>query len=251
MPSLARWASSHAARRRSPTPISHRCSEDTCGVSRRHCPGPSCASWQSSGGLTTPPRAFAVRMRCLGRRAASSPHATCRATRRTRPGDRLRHGRDLDRRVALVEGSARSRLRERGGVRVKAPMLRIHTVAAGGGSLCRFDGIRLVVGPESAGSDPGPLCYGLRGRRGSPACGDARRDRREPALGRVAPRPLSSSRSSLAPVERALDELVERLSRAGFARTRDEVAAGFFEIANANMAQAIQARCRSRGRRSP
>ena len=47
-----------------------------------------------------------------------------------------------------------------GGVRVKAPMLRIHTVAAGGGSLCRFDGFRLTVGPESAGSRPGPICYG-------------------------------------------------------------------------------------------
>ena len=47
-----------------------------------------------------------------------------------------------------------------GGVRVKAPMLRVHTVAAGGGSLCRFDGFRFTVGPESAGADPGPLCYG-------------------------------------------------------------------------------------------
>ncbi|MEN8160837.1 MAG: hydantoinase/oxoprolinase family protein, partial [Myxococcota bacterium] len=47
-----------------------------------------------------------------------------------------------------------------GGVRVRAPMLRIHTVAAGGGSLCRFDGFRLTVGPESAGARPGPLCYG-------------------------------------------------------------------------------------------
>jgi 5-oxoprolinase (ATP-hydrolysing) len=44
------------------------------------------------------------------------------------------------------------------GVRVKAPMLRVHTIAAGGGSLCRFDGTRLTVGPESAGADPGPIC---------------------------------------------------------------------------------------------
>ena len=50
-----------------------------------------------------------------------------------------------------------------GGVRVKAPMLRIHTVAAGGGSLCRFDGFRLTVGPESAGARPGPACYGAGG----------------------------------------------------------------------------------------
>ncbi len=50
------------------------------------------------------------------------------------------------------------------GVRVRTPMLRIHTVAAGGGSICRFDAGRLVVGPESAGAVPGPACY----RRGGP-----------------------------------------------------------------------------------
>ena len=50
------------------------------------------------------------------------------------------------------------------GVRLRAPMMSIHTVAAGGGSLLRFDGARLRVGPESAGADPGPACY----RRGGP-----------------------------------------------------------------------------------
>ena len=50
------------------------------------------------------------------------------------------------------------------GVRIRTPMLRIHTVAAGGGSICRFDAGRLVVGPESAGAVPGPACY----RRGGP-----------------------------------------------------------------------------------
>ena len=50
------------------------------------------------------------------------------------------------------------------GVRIRAPMLRIHTVAAGGGSICRFDAGRLVVGPESAGAVPGPACY----RHGGP-----------------------------------------------------------------------------------
>jgi len=50
------------------------------------------------------------------------------------------------------------------GVRLRVPMLDIHTVAAGGGSIVRFDGLRLRVGPESAGSDPGPLCY----RKGGP-----------------------------------------------------------------------------------
>ena len=50
------------------------------------------------------------------------------------------------------------------GVRLRAPMMSIHTVAAGGGSICRFDGARLRVGPQSAGAEPGPACY----RRGGP-----------------------------------------------------------------------------------
>src|SRR5207249_6727935 len=50
------------------------------------------------------------------------------------------------------------------GVRLRAPMMRIHTVAAGGGSICWFDGSRFRVGPESAGANPGPAAY----RRGGP-----------------------------------------------------------------------------------
>jgi 5-oxoprolinase (ATP-hydrolysing) len=50
------------------------------------------------------------------------------------------------------------------GVRIRTPMLRIHTVASGGGSICRYDAGRLVVGPQSAGAVPGPACY----RRGGP-----------------------------------------------------------------------------------
>jgi 5-oxoprolinase (ATP-hydrolysing) len=50
------------------------------------------------------------------------------------------------------------------GVRLRAPMMSIHTVAAGGGSICRFDGARFRVGPESAGANPGPASY----RRGGP-----------------------------------------------------------------------------------
>ena len=50
------------------------------------------------------------------------------------------------------------------GVRMRAPMLSIHTVAAGGGSILHFDGSRYRAGPDSAGADPGPACY----RRGGP-----------------------------------------------------------------------------------
>src|SRR4029078_12776423 len=49
------------------------------------------------------------------------------------------------------------------GVRLRAPMMNIHTIAAGGGSICRFDGARFRVGPESAGADPGPACYRRNG----------------------------------------------------------------------------------------
>ena len=50
------------------------------------------------------------------------------------------------------------------GVRMRAPMMLIHTVAAGGGSVLHFDGARFRVGPDSAGANPGPKCY----RRGGP-----------------------------------------------------------------------------------
>jgi len=142
--------------------------------------------------------------------------------------------------VSLIPGPSLERAFESevGGVRVKAPMLRIHTVAAGGGSLCRFDGIRLTVGPESAGSDPGPLCYALCDAEGHATAKDLTVTDVNLALGRVAADRFPFG-LALAPVEQALDETVAELARAGFDRTRDQVAEGFFEIANAGMAQAI------------
>jgi 5-oxoprolinase (ATP-hydrolysing) len=142
--------------------------------------------------------------------------------------------------VSLVAGDDLDRAFESevGGVRVKSPMLRIHTVAAGGGSLCRFDGIRLLVGPESAGSDPGPLCYGLLDEAGRPKARELTVTDVNLALGRVAadrfPFPLDPE-----PVGSALERVVASLREAGFERSPEEVAAGFFEIANASMAQAI------------
>ncbi|MDJ0867573.1 MAG: hydantoinase B/oxoprolinase family protein [Myxococcota bacterium] len=118
------------------------------------------------------------------------------------------------------------------GIRVRAPMLRIHTVAAGGGSLCRFDGFRLTVGPESAGADPGPVCYRLGGRE--LALTDVNL-----ALGRLQPDRFPLALDA-APVGEALGALEQQLSKAGLAMSRDEIAAGFVEIANASMAQAIQ-----------
>jgi 5-oxoprolinase (ATP-hydrolysing) len=120
-----------------------------------------------------------------------------------------------------------------GGVRVRAPMLRIHSVAAGGGSLCRFDGFRLTVGPESAGADPGPLCYGR------PAARELALTDVNLFLGRIRPErfPFALARE---PVERALERIAGELAAAGHARSLDELAAGFVEVANAHMAQAVQ-----------
>ncbi|MGH0035433.1 MAG: hydantoinase B/oxoprolinase family protein [Myxococcota bacterium] len=122
-----------------------------------------------------------------------------------------------------------------GGIRVKAPMLRIHTVAAGGGSLCRFDGFRLTVGPESAGALPGPLCYGRPHEAGD---GELALTDVNFHLGRVQgdffPFELEG-----APVERALERLSRSLEEAGTPMEPDAIAAGFVAIANASMAQAI------------
>jgi len=126
------------------------------------------------------------------------------------------------------------------GVRMRAPMLRIHTVAAGGGSLLSFDGGRYRVGPASAGADPGPASY----RRGGPlTITDC-----NVMLGKL--QPASFPRVFGPAADEALDaELVERLfcelaqrirDETGDARTPVEVAQGFLEIAVENMANAIK-----------
>lgn len=119
-----------------------------------------------------------------------------------------------------------------GAIRVSAPMLSVETVAAGGGSICWFDGQKPVVGPRSAGADPGPACYG----QGGPlTITDVNL-----FLGRVIPDrfPFPLDRSS---VERRLDELIEAIeSAAGRVYSRAELAAGFVAIANANMTAPIK-----------
>jgi len=140
----------------------------------------------------------------------------------------------------IVDGEVERAFETRvGGIRVKAPMLRIHTVAAGGGSLCRFDGFHLTVGPESAGADPGPLCYGLRDRRGRPSARELALTDVNFFLGRVQPDrfPFELERRG---VEAALAALGARMAQAGFHMSSDDLAAGFVEIANAAMAEAIR-----------
>ncbi|MBL0147229.1 MAG: hydantoinase B/oxoprolinase family protein [Ideonella sp.] len=126
------------------------------------------------------------------------------------------------------------------GVRMRAPMMSIHTVAAGGGSIIAFDGARLRVGPESAGANPGPACY----RRGGPlAVTDA-----NVMLGRIQPEhfpavfgPQGDQRLDRRVVQQAFAELAQRITQAtGRATSAEAVAAGALQIAVASMANAIK-----------
>ena len=131
------------------------------------------------------------------------------------------------------------------GVRMRAPMMRIHTVAAGGGSILHFDGQRYRVGPDSAGADPGPACY----RRGGPlTVTDC-----NVMLGRI--QPAYFPKLFGLDADQPLDEHEVRNRFAEFARdiaaafrkykskappTPEEVAEGFLKIAVENMANAIK-----------
>jgi 5-oxoprolinase (ATP-hydrolysing) len=117
---------------------------------------------------------------------------------------------------------------EKAGVRVVAPTMAIETVAAGGGSICRFDGVKLVVGPESAGADPGPACYGRGGPLTVTDC--------NLVLGRIVPERFPF------PLDRhAAEERLKQLAaEARSPYSLEELAAGLLRIANANMAAAIR-----------
>lgn len=125
------------------------------------------------------------------------------------------------------------------GVRVKAPMLSIHTVAAGGGSLCRYTAGRLTVGPDSAGSDPGPLCYGLRDNTGEPKASELAVTDLNFFLGRILPEnfpfPLEQE-----PVTKTLEKISDQCGHEGNPLSPQEVAEGFLTIVNLQMAQAIK-----------
>ena len=126
------------------------------------------------------------------------------------------------------------------GVRMRAPMLRIHTVAAGGGSILHFDGTRFRVGPDSAGADPGPACY----RRGGPlTVTDA-----NVLLGRIQPAhfprvfgPNGDEPLDAGVVGEKFAALATEIAAAtGTARSPQEAAEGFLKIAVENMANAIK-----------
>ena len=126
------------------------------------------------------------------------------------------------------------------GVRMRAPMMSIHTVAAGGGSILHFDGSRYRVGPDSAGANPGPASY----RRGGPlTVTDC-----NVMLGRVQPRhfphvfgPGGNEALDADTVRAQFTALADAIRAAtGADRTPEEVAAGFIAIAVGNMANAIK-----------
>lgn len=126
------------------------------------------------------------------------------------------------------------------GVRMRAPMMNIHTVAAGGGSVLHFDGRRYRVGPDSAGAVPGPACY----RRGGPlTVTDA-----QVMLGRIQPAhfPAVFGPDGDLPLDADIvcelfETLADEVARAtGTRRTAAETAAGFLEIAVLGMANAVK-----------
>ena len=126
------------------------------------------------------------------------------------------------------------------GVRMRAPMMSIHTVAAGGGSILQFDGARLRVGPESAGANPGPACY----RRGGPlTVTDA-----NVMLGRIQPAhfpavfgPGGNDPLDAEIVRNKFTALAKEVSTATQSEMSAEaLAQGFIDIAVANMANAIK-----------
>ena len=122
------------------------------------------------------------------------------------------------------------------GFRMRAPMLSIHTVAAGGGSILRFDSGRYQVGPESAGANPGPAAY----RRGGPlTVTDA-----NVMLGRIQPgyfpHVFGPGGDQPLDAETVRDRFAALAAGIGDGRSPEEVAAGFLEIAVANMANAIK-----------
>jgi 5-oxoprolinase (ATP-hydrolysing) len=126
------------------------------------------------------------------------------------------------------------------GVRMRAPMMSIHTVAAGGGSILHFDGARYRVGPDSAGAHPGPASY----RRGGPLTvtdcnvmlGKIQPDHFPRVFGPDADQPLDAN-----VVRQKFAEMSAQIGHAtGSRSTPEQVAEGFIDIAVGNMANAIK-----------
>ncbi len=134
--------------------------------------------------------------------------------------------------VSRVEGDFEYAFEHRvGGARLMAPALKIETVAAGGGSICGFDGERLFVGPHSAGARPGPACYG--------AGGPLTLTDVHLLLGRIDRErfgiPVSEDESGI-----RVEEMLEQVRASGREIGREELLRGFLEIADEIMADAVR-----------
>jgi 5-oxoprolinase (ATP-hydrolysing) len=122
------------------------------------------------------------------------------------------------------------------GVRVRAPMMLIHTVAAGGGSILHFDGDRFRVGPDSAGAHPGPACY----RNGGPLAVTDANVMTGKLLPEFFPAIFGPSQDQPLDVEIVRRKFKQLADQIGDGRSPEEVADGFIRIAVANMVEAIK-----------
>ena len=207
------------------------------GLGERHA-GTRLEFMQSSGGLTSPETLRACNAVLSG--PAGGLVATARIAESSgRP--RLiafdMGGTSTD--VALYDGALPQRFETAiAGVRLQAPMMNIHTVAAGGGSVLAYAGGRLTVGPGSAGSRPGPACY----RNGGPLAvtdvqvllGRIRPDSFPAIFGARGDEPLDA-----AAVRRQFEELARTVAGRP-AQDVERLAAGFLDVAVESMARAIR-----------
>ena len=122
------------------------------------------------------------------------------------------------------------------GVRMRAPMMLIHTVAAGGGSILHFDGARFRVGPDSAGANPGPACY----RRGGPLTVTDANVMAGKLIPDFFPKIFGPAQNAADRRRRRAREIQTRARARPAARRRKSVADGFITIAVENMANAIK-----------
>src|SRR5579862_3319401 len=122
------------------------------------------------------------------------------------------------------------------GVRMRAPMMLIHTVAAGGGSILHFDGARFRVGPDSAGANPGPMCY----RRDGPLAVTDANVMTGKLIADFFPKIFGSSQNLPLDAHAVRNAFTALAQEVGGGRKAEEIADGFIKIAVENMANAIK-----------
>jgi N-methylhydantoinase A len=205
-------------------------------------PAPRIFVMQSSGGITALASAASEPVRTVLSGPAGGVVGAA-ASARTSGFDRIiafdMGGTSTD--VSLVEGAiTTANDAQVAGLPVSVPMLDIHTVGAGGGSLARFDAAGVLrVGPESAGADPGPICYG---RGTQPTVTDANL-----LLGRLQPTRFLGGDFTL-DLDRTRQITRQWLKQQGSPLTLEKFAAGVIRVVNATMEKAIRVVSIERGR---